>query len=48
MFLTSEKLLDAAAKIFGGWRSENEQKFKEIFKEAQQLAEELGESIRPP
>ena len=48
MFSTSEQLLDAAAKIIGGWGSEHEQKFKEIFKEAEQLAEELGESIRPP
>ena len=48
MFSTSELLLDTAIKIFGGWRSESEQKFKEIFKEAEQLAEELGESIRPP
>ena len=45
---TSQQLLDAATKIFGEWRSEPEQKFKEVFKEAEQLAEELGESIRPP
>ena len=45
---SSEHHLHAATKIFGEWRSEPEQKFKEIFKEAEQLAEELGESIRLP
>ena len=48
MFSTSDQFLDSAAKIFQGWRSEPEQTFKEIFKEAEQLTEELGESIRPP
>ena len=48
IFSTSEQLLGAAAKVLAGWGSKPEQKFKEIFMEAEQMADELEESTRPP
>ena len=46
--VTAERLLESATQIVQEWRREPEQKFAEIFSDAERAAERLGEVIHPP